>query len=1105
MKRMLLFFGVVLCCGMSSVALAQGGLIGDGFTPGWDINNGSNRIDMIPSAGSSQITTRQATGTGNRFFRLFRGGGNLSQMSPSTNCNNGEDQNLSSSLGNVITVGNQNCGNSAYFINVSSISDNYVFKTASQGGNTFTVFRVQGAVRSVSSVSQSPTTVFGGQSVTVTATISGSLNTGQGVYLRYTTDNFATSTVVNMTGSATTYTASIPASANTRSTTVRYYVFTSTDNTSQVNTNGSNSDFYTINLNNNGGSNYSYSTPADFATTAAGNWSSTATWLGGSLPSAGSPVTLLHNVTLDQDATVSTLTINSGVTFTASDASPRTLTISNNGNTIAPGPTVIANNGTWALGSGASTVAFTGANSSGTNFVQTSGNISFNNASVTNSVVGGTLGVTLGGASSTLSGTFTLGARSFVHGFSNTSFYTAGSTFSFNQGSGQNYNVTTSDNSWPFANGAPNISINSGTVTFNAALVRNIRSTGTLTVASGATLTVTGATLNLVSDVNGTAQINNSAGTINGNITVQRFIPAKTSRRWTLVSSPVSQQINNAWQQQIYITGTTAGTVCTTDASGFDISNAPSPSMFTYNATPVSGSRWVSVANTNATNLTRGVGYRVNIRGTRDNGGGCTNQLNSATPAAPNAVTLSATGAYAASGTITIAGTTAHGSSPAYSLVGNPHPATISFTSFRTSNSTAISNQLWMFSPNGNVANSYMSWNAGTFSGTWPSELQDGSNPLVPSGSAFFVSTTEAADQSLAFGQSDKHTTSVGGNTTFSRTTQNATTYTWNAMARVTLQNVSGSYLDDAVVRFGTDADITNTSTGKFDGVSFNTGNSAYITTVKAGQNLTFNTRSLSFTNDTVQLNVFSNATGNYKLSFSDMANFTEAGEIILRDKFLNQTQNVKITPEYNFAITTDPASVGANRFEMVFRGAATLPVNFSLVKAQNTGATSVTVQWSVPAEVDIKEYIVERSANGTSFAQRGTVAASANGAGTLQYSFVDAPRLEGTSFYRIKVIAKNGASKYSPIVSVRSGKAVEALQVLPNPVATEATILLQGFEGNTTVQIQSMTGSLIKQFTINATSVNMLRVPMTDVPAGVYQVRAVQANTTVTQKLIKQ
>lgn len=54
-----------------------------------------------------------------------------------------------------------------------------------------------------------------------------------------------------------------------------------------------------------------------------------------------------HNVTLNQDALMSQLTINALSTLTASDASPRTLTISNNVN-----GTNLINSGAWANGAG---------------------------------------------------------------------------------------------------------------------------------------------------------------------------------------------------------------------------------------------------------------------------------------------------------------------------------------------------------------------------------------------------------------------------------------------------------------------------------------------------------------------------------------------------------------------------------------------------------------------------------------------------------------------------------------------------------------------------------------------------------------------------------
>ncbi len=137
------------------------------------------------------------------------------------------------------------------------------------------VFQTSAAPVSVSTVAQSPVagSVATGNAVVVTATTSANLPTGQGVFLRYSTNNFSSSTILNMTGSASTYTATIPASANTLGANVVYYVFTSGGTTPMA---VADADFATINLNNNSGSNYSYTVVAPF--TYTWNQTGTASW-----------------------------------------------------------------------------------------------------------------------------------------------------------------------------------------------------------------------------------------------------------------------------------------------------------------------------------------------------------------------------------------------------------------------------------------------------------------------------------------------------------------------------------------------------------------------------------------------------------------------------------------------------------------------------------------------------------------------------------------------------------------------------------------------------------------------------------------------------------
>jgi hypothetical protein len=151
------------------------------------------------------------------------------------------------------------------YYNVPNASYNYVFKTLNGGSNptgTFVMFEVQGAIRTVTTVTQSPLVVLPTVAVTITATTDGVFNPGQAAYLRYAiNDDWNNSVVQKMTfSSGTDYVATIPAMAN--GTNIKYYVFTSGDGAVGSATgpaeNGSDAPLRTINLNNNNYSNYQY-------------------------------------------------------------------------------------------------------------------------------------------------------------------------------------------------------------------------------------------------------------------------------------------------------------------------------------------------------------------------------------------------------------------------------------------------------------------------------------------------------------------------------------------------------------------------------------------------------------------------------------------------------------------------------------------------------------------------------------------------------------------------------------------------------------------------------------------------------------------------------
>lgn len=127
----------------------------------------------------------------------------------------------------------------------------YAFKW--NGNDRGVIFQLDGPAASVVGVNASPSPVTSLDAVNVTAQLNTILPAGQGVWLRFSTDNFATSSVLRMNGGGTTYTTQIP--ARPVGTTVTYYVFTSGDVGGIT---PADADLMTINANTNGGANFSY-------------------------------------------------------------------------------------------------------------------------------------------------------------------------------------------------------------------------------------------------------------------------------------------------------------------------------------------------------------------------------------------------------------------------------------------------------------------------------------------------------------------------------------------------------------------------------------------------------------------------------------------------------------------------------------------------------------------------------------------------------------------------------------------------------------------------------------------------------------------------------
>ena len=204
-----------------------------------------------------------------------------------------------------------------------------------------TVMETSASPVSINSVNRTPTNPAHNLDVIITIVLSANKCSEEKFYVRYTTDSWATSSLSSeFSFAGTTGTATIPGQILGK--TVIYYVFSTT-----VNNPSSNYDLVTLRYNNNSNSNYSY-TVTNWITANNGNWGTASTWNANAIPSTTASmgtVTINHNVTLNQDANVGSITIAFGKTLISN-----AVTLKCNGN--------FDNQGTFTKGSG--TVEFTG-------------------------------------------------------------------------------------------------------------------------------------------------------------------------------------------------------------------------------------------------------------------------------------------------------------------------------------------------------------------------------------------------------------------------------------------------------------------------------------------------------------------------------------------------------------------------------------------------------------------------------------------------------------------------------------------------------------------------------------------------------------------------
>ena len=147
-----------------------------------------------------------------------------------------------------------------------------------------------------------------------------------------------------------------------------------------------------------------------------------------------------------------------------------------------------------------------------------------------------------------------------------------------------------------------------------------------------------------------------------------------------------------------------------------------------------------------------------------------------------------------------------------------------------------------------------------------------------------------------------------------------------------------------------------------------------------------------------------------------------------------------------------------------------------------------VNVSWSTASEVNVGKYGVEKSADGRNFTTIGIVAAKGDYSLQSNYNFMDVSPFDGTNYYRLKIMDKDGRYKYGPIAIVGfhvSGN----LFVYPNPARGNLMLAHPKATTGSIIDVLTTDGKKVKRFPILA-GTQQTYLDVANINAGKYILR---------------
>lgn len=132
--------------------------------------------------------------------------------------------------------------------------------------------------------------------------------------------------------------------------------------------------------------------------------------------------------------------------------------------------------------------------------------------------------------------------------------------------------------------------------------------------------------------------------------------------------------------------------------------------------------------------------------------------------------------------------------------------------------------------------------------------------------------------------------------------------------------------------------------------------------------------------------------------------------------------------------------------------------ISFKASKEENVALLS----WSTAAETNSDRFEIQRSLDGKSWSQIGSVASGGESKTLRQYSYTDKTPLNGTNLYRLRMVDKDETFAFSSIKSVRFEELSPVAYVYPNPSTDKVFVNIQNLSSVKQISVVDMNGLAI-------------------------------------------